>query len=132
MHLLSLWLATDDTVCLLLSKAERQTPDVVSAPVNGPDWSYTFLPVSVKAGQALSPKQKPASTPWMWIFEETLFGNSLREAGIVAGPLAEDPVPHLPEQLTIRSSRLLLQLVEEVCAFLPESLSFNCLGSFCI
>ena len=74
----------------------------------------------------------------MWIFEEPLFRNdmitshvlssaSLRvrliEAGRVKlGHLLKTSVPHLADMLCIRSTRVLLRLVEEVCASLPAGL----------
>ena len=47
----------------------------------------------------------------------------LREAGCVKlGHLMKTSITHLAELLNIRSNRLLLSLVEEVCASLPEAL----------
>ena len=77
-------------------------------------------------------------TPGMWLFEEPLFGNSfvtsqvlscvsmrsrLREAGCVKlGHLMKTSITHLAELFNVRSNRLLIRLVEEVCASLPEVL----------
>ena len=38
------------------------------------------------------------------------------------GHLMKTSIPHLAERINIRSNRLLLRLVEEVCASLPEVL----------
>lgn len=74
----------------------------------------------------------------MWIFEEPLFGNititsqvlsfaslrvRLKEAGLVKlGHLMKTSVPHLADLLCIKSTRVLLRLVKEVCASLPAGL----------
>lgn len=76
--------------------------------------------------------------PGMWLFEEPLISNAfitsqvlssasmrsrLREAGCVKlGHLMKLSIPELADLLDVRSNRLLLRLVEEVCASLPGAL----------
>lgn len=76
--------------------------------------------------------------PGMWLFEEPLISNAfitsqvlssasmrsrLREAGCVKlGHLMKLFIPELADLLDVRSNRLLLRLVEEVCASLPGAL----------
>lgn len=83
-------------------------------------------------------RRKAVVTPGRWLFEEPLISNSfitsqvlssvslrskLRETGCMKlGHLMKTSIPHLAGLLNIRSNRLLLRLVEEVCASLPEAL----------
>lgn len=81
------WPVTDDTACLLLNKARQLGYDKHLMLFHPQPMDLTGLtPIYqsvLKAVQALSSKHKAATTPWTWIFEQILFGNSLREAGIV-------------------------------------------------
>lgn len=95
-----------------------------------------FYESVLQAWQVLTHKRSGETTPGMWLFEEPLLGGKLitsqaltsvslrtrlREAGCVKlGHLVKISIPHLAELTHIRSNRLLLRLVEEVCASLPE------------
>ena len=101
-------------------------------------WPLTpFYQSVVQAWQVFTFHRKAVMTPGMWLFE-SLFGNNfitsqvlcsvsqrsrLREAGCVKlGRIMKTSIPHLAERINIRSNRLLLRLVEDVCASLPEVL----------
>ena len=97
-----------------------------------------FYQSVVQAWQVFTSHRKAVMTPGMWLFEEPLFGNNfissqvlvsvslrsrLREAGCVKlGHLMKTSIPHLADRINIRSNRLLLRLVEEVCASLLDVL----------
>ena len=141
--LYSLGLPWTDTACLLLRKAGRLGYDkqlflVQPQSVDTETGLTSFYLSVLQAWQTLTAKRKTGTTPGMWVFEEPLFGNdiitsqvlssaSLRvrliEAGRVKlGHLLKTSVPHLADMLCIRSTRVLLRLVEEVCASLPVGL----------
>ncbi|TWW77612.1 Transposon TX1 uncharacterized 149 kDa protein ORF 2 [Takifugu flavidus] len=131
-----------DMACLLLRKAGRLGYDKHLFLLQPQSMDLTgltpFYQSVLKAWQVLSFKHKAVTIPGMWIFEEPLFGNSiitsrvlssatlrsrLRDAGVVKlGHLLKTSVLNLSDRLNMRSSRLLLQLVREVCASLPEAL----------
>ncbi|TWW77691.1 Transposon TX1 uncharacterized 149 kDa protein ORF 2 [Takifugu flavidus] len=140
--LYSLGVPWTDMACLLLRKAGRLGYDKHLFLLQPQSMDLTgltpFYQSVLKAWQVLSFKHKAVTIPGMWIFEEPLFGNSiitsrvlssaslrsrLRDAGVVKlGHLLKTSVPDLSDRLNMRSSRLLLQLVREVCASLPEAL----------
>ncbi|TWW74457.1 Transposon TX1 uncharacterized 149 kDa protein ORF 2 [Takifugu flavidus] len=140
--LYSLGVPWTDMACLLLRKAGRLGYDKHLFLLQPQSMDLTgltpFYQSVLKAWQVLSFKHKAVTIPGMWIFEEPLFGNSiitsrvlsstslrsrLRDAGVVKlGHLLKTSVPNLSDRLNMRSSRLLLQLVREVCASLPEAL----------
>ncbi|TWW81732.1 Transposon TX1 uncharacterized 82 kDa protein ORF 1 [Takifugu flavidus] len=131
-----------DMACLLLRKAGRLGYDKQLFLLQSQSVDLTgltpFYQSVLKVWQVLSFKHKAVTIPGMWIFEEPLFGNNiitsrvlsstslrsrLRDAGVMKpGHLLKTPVPDLSDRLNMRSSRLLLQLVREVCASLPEAL----------
>ncbi|KAK0148421.1 Transposon TX1 uncharacterized protein [Merluccius polli] len=141
--LYSLGLPWTDTACLLLRKAGRLGYDkqlfLVQPLCVDIETGLAFFYLSVlQAWQTVTAKRRTGTTPGMWVFEEPLFGNtiitsqvlssaSLRvrliEAGLVKlGHLLKTSVPQLADRLCIRSTRVLLRLVEEVCASLPAGL----------
>ena len=129
-----------DTACLLLSRAGRLGYDTHLFLLRPQSMDLTgltpFYQSVVQAWQVFTSHRKDVMTLGMWLFEEPLFGNHfissqvlvsvslrsrLREAGCVKlGHLMKTSIPHLAEWINIRSNRLLLRLVEEVCASLPE------------
>ncbi len=131
-----------DTACLLLRRAGRLGLDKHLFLVQAHGMDFTgltpFYQSVLQAWQVFTFQPKAVRTPGMWVFEEPLVGNSfissqvlssvslrsrLTEAGIVKlGHLMKTSIPRLAELLNIRSNRLLLRLVEEVCASLPAAL----------
>ena len=131
-----------DTACLLLRRAGCLGYDKHLFLLRAQSMDLTgltpFYQSVVQAWQVFNFHRKAVMTPGMWLFEEPLFGNNfitsqvlcsvslrfrLREAGCLKmGYLMKTSIHHLAERINIRSNRLLLRLVEEVCASLPEVL----------
>ena len=137
--LYSFGLPWTDTACVLLRRAGRLGYDKHLFLLQPQSVDLTgltpFYKSVLQAWQVFTVHRRAVMTPGMWLFEEPLFGSSyiasqvltsaslrsrLREAGCVKlGHLLKFSIPHLAELTNIRSSRLLLRLVEEVCASLP-------------
>lgn len=98
----------------------------------------SFYRSVLQAWQISTFKRKTGTTPGMWLFEEPLFGNTtitsqvlssaslrvrMREAGLVKlGHLLKTSIPHMADLMCIKSTRVLLRLVEEICVSLPAGL----------
>ncbi|XP_075968244.1 adhesion G-protein coupled receptor G6 [Anarhichas minor] len=140
--LYSFGLPWTDTACVLLRRARRLGYDKHLFLLQAQSVDLTgltpFYQSVLQAWRVFTVHRRAVTTPGMWLFEEPLFGSSyitsqvltsvslrsrLREAGCVKlGHLMKTSIPQLAELINIRSSRLLLRLVEEVCASLPAVL----------